>query len=153
MQSLNTVLKTIKDVANLHTQINTYAQGQAYDFSASEALLYPCLWAIPQGLTIASGSDSLVGNSVDYRVQVYMMDIENNDGTNEIDVLNDTALILLDIIAYLDDSLNDNNELSLSGVGNLEPFVDARLDTVSGHSCELVFTAAFLKDNCTGIII
>jgi len=154
MQSLNQVLKQIRTAAGKHTQINTYAEGQAYDFSASDALLYPCLWAVPQGISpgLSGQANRILGTTVDYRIQLFMMDKENADGTNEIDILSDTAQILFDVISYLDNEFNDSNELSLTGIGNLEPFVDARLDMVAGYSCELVFTVFYDHSVCTDIM-
>lgn len=151
MLSLNYVLKQLTDTAALHKQVNTVAVGQAYDFSASEALLYPCAWCVPQSIVPLAGANSLIGNAIEYHIQVFMMDLENNDGTNEVDILSDCALILLDIIAEIESNLNDTNQLNLTSFSTFEPFVDARLDTVSGYSTELVFTAFYAKDTCTDI--
>jgi hypothetical protein len=150
MKSLNQILKQIEEVAESHYQINTYAQGQRYDFSADAALLYPCLWAVPAGVT-----PSLERSVMDYRIIIVMMDIEKADGSNEIDILNDTALILMDVIAKLqelaEEQTTDEPEWNITSVGGFEPFVDAQLDTVSGHTCELVITAFFASDLCVDI--
>lgn len=155
MISLNYLLKQIKDKANLHTQINTFAQGQKYDFSADSAILYPCLWAIPMGVSpgTSSSGNGILGRTVDYRISLFMMDIELSDGSNEIDILSDTAQILFDIVAKLDSDSNDEAEWQLSAIGNFEPFVDAQLDTVSGHSTELTFSVFYAKDTCNNIFI
>lgn len=146
MQSLNQILKYLKDVAEAHRLIRTYAEGQTYDFSASDALLYPCLWAVPVGV-----SPSLSSNQMDYRIQVFMMDIEKADGSNEIEILSDTALILMDVIAKLQTVSLDYDDWDVSSAGMFEPFVDRGVDTVSGHSCELVISAFFAGDLCNDI--
>lgn len=151
MVSLNQILKKIKDLANSHILINTYEQGQKYDWSASQPILYPCLWAIPNGGSVAANPNQVVGNYVDYKVLLYAMDLENSDGSNQIEILSDTAQILLDIIAKLDNDLNDENLWTISSVGGIEPFVDAGTDTISGNSVEITFTTFYAKDNCSNI--
>ena len=49
MLSINALLQVIQTVAEAHSQINKFVAGQRYDFSASEALQYPCLWVVPNG--------------------------------------------------------------------------------------------------------
>ena len=147
MISLNYLLKQIKTVAEAHAQVNTYAQGQRYDFSASEALLYPCVWAIPNGASL-----DLQGRQLGYNITLVIMDIERADGSNQIDILNDTILILTDLVAKIQENNEDASEWVIGSVGNLTPFVDSFLDTVSGHSIDLTINAFFGEDICNGII-
>jgi len=147
MTSLNYLLKKISDIVANHAQINHYAQGNKYDWSASGALTYPCLWAIPNG-----GSPDIKGHKFDYRISLFMMDLELADGSNQIEILSDSILQLFDVIAKIENEANDPNEWELSSVGGFEPFTDSGLDTVSGHSCELVFSVFYAGDICNGII-
>jgi hypothetical protein len=81
-----------------------------------------------------------------------MMDLELADGSNQIEILSDSILQLFDVIAKIENEANDPNEWELSSVGGFEPFTDSGLDTVSGHSCELVFSVFYAGDICNGII-
>lgn len=147
MISLNQLLRQIRAVANAHSQINTYAEGQKYDFSASNAIVYPCLWVVPMGAT-----NDLAGKKIDYRFTLVMMDIEQSGGENQIEILSDTALMLTDIVAQLENTSNATQEWQVGTLGNYEPFVDSFLDTVSGHSCELTLSTYYSSDTCTDIL-
>lgn len=147
MISLNQLLRQIRAVANAHSQINTYAEGQKYDFSASNAIVYPCLWVVPMGAT-----NDLAGKKIDYRFTLVMMDIEQSGGENQIEILSDTALMLTDIVAQLENTSNATQEWQVGTLGNYEPFVDSFLDTVSGHSCELTLSTYYASDTCTDIL-
>lgn len=147
MISLNYLLKQIQTIVNNHAQVNTYAQGQRYDFSASSALLYPCVWAVPSGASM-----DLQGRTLAYSITLVLMDLELADGSNQIEILSDTALILTDIVAKLRDVGEGQNEWNIQSVGTLTPFVDSFNDTVSGHSVDLTINAFFGSDICNGII-
>jgi len=146
MISLNSLLKKIKGIADLHSQINTYAQGNKYDFSANEALTYACLWSIPQGASM-----DLAGRKLDYRITLFMMDIEKADGSNQIEILSDTALILTDVIAQLQSIAQDEDTWQVTSVGTFEPFTDSFSDTVSGHSVDITLGAFYGGDICSDI--
>ena len=145
MLSINALLQVIQTVAEAHSQINKFAAGQRYDFSASEALQYPCLWVVPNG-----GSLDVAGKRMDYRFTFIMMDLDNHDGTNQIEVLSDTALILADVFDKIRNQSEDYN-YEISSSNNFEPFVDAQLDTVSGHISDLTITVFNDGDICNNI--
>jgi len=145
MLSINALLQVIQTVAEAHSQINKFAAGQRYDFSASEALQYPCLWVVPNG-----GSLDVQGKRMDYRFTFIMMDLDNHDGTNQIEVLSDTALILADVFDKIRNQSEDYN-YEISSSNNFEPFVDAQLDTVSGHIADLTITVFNDGDICNNI--
>ena len=145
MLSINALLQVIQTVAQAHSQINKFAAGQRYDFSASEALQYPCLWVVPNG-----GSLDVQGKRMDYRFTFIMMDLDNHDGTNQIEVLSDTALILADVFDKIRNQSEDYN-YEISSSNNFEPFVDAQLDTVSGHIADLTITVFNDGDICNNI--
>lgn len=146
MTSLNQLLKVIQDISESHSQVNTYAQGQRYDISASAATLYPLVWAVPTG-----GNPNFTGNTMDYTVTLIVLDKDNADGSNEIEILSDTMLILLDIVAKISATDEDADEWQITSVGRFEPIVDGGLDTVTGHSCEVVLSAFFGQDICSAI--
>lgn len=147
MISLNSLLKKIKTIAEAHSQVNTYAQGNKYDFGQDEALVYPCLWAIPQG-----GSMDLTGRKFDYTITIFCMDIELKDGSNQIEILSDTILILTDLVAKLQSDAQDGDEWQVTSIGNYNPFTDADSDTISGHSVDLTLSAFYSGDICSEII-
>ena len=51
---------------------------------------------------------------MDYRFTFIMMDLDNHDGTNQIEVLSDTALILADIIAVLQNEAEEQQQWQLT---------------------------------------
>lgn len=146
MTSLNYLLKQLKAISEAHTQVNSYAQGQRYDFGAAGAMSYPCVWAVPRGAT-----PDIQNGKISYQVEVIIMDLEQSGGENQIEILSDTALILTDIIAQLQATAVDFDEWDLPSVSSFEPFVDGQLDTVSGHTCTITFDTFFASDTCSGI--
>jgi len=146
MLSINALLQVIQTVAEAHSQINKFAAGQRYDFSASEALQYPCLWVVPNG-----GSLDVAGKRMDYRFTFIMMDLDNHDGTNQIEVLSDTALILADIIAVLQNEAEAQQQWQLTTGSGFEPFADAQLDTVSGYIADVTISVMYDGDVCNDI--
>lgn len=149
MTSLNQILKKLREVCEAHAQVNTYAEGQKYDMSASNAPTYPLIWVVPNG-----GTPDLPGNLFNYRLTVFCLDKDLPGGTNQIELLSDTSLILLDIIAKLDHTENDDDfdDWNISSVSDFQPVVDGENDTVSGNLCDITITAFFRKDICNGII-
>jgi len=147
MVSLNKLLKTIREVAEGHAQIVSYAEGQRYDISAAEATDYSCLWAVPQGAQV-----DLAGKSITYKIALVMMDLEKADGSNQIDILSDTALILTDVLAKLRDEGENADEWSLRSATDFEPFVDVFSDQVSGHTTDVYFKTFFAGDICSEIV-
>lgn len=147
MTSLNQLLKKLSEIALAHAQIKSYHQGQIYDASADGAIEYPCLWAVPNG-----GTPDIKGNLFLYKISLFMMDKDNSDGSNQIDILSDTTLILLDVLSKLEHESDSPNEWGIESVTEFTPFVDSQLDTVTGHSTELTIGAFFGSDICNGII-
>lgn len=147
MTSLNQLIKRIKAIADAHTQINTFAVGQNYDYSANSALLYPCLWVIPDG-----ASPDIPNRTIDYRFKLVMMDIEQSGGLNQVDILNDSALILTDVLAQLQQDSEVYPDWRLASAGAYDPFVDSHLDTVSGHTCDIVLQTFYAGDTCSEIL-
>lgn len=147
MTSLNQLLKKLSEIAAGHAQIKSFQKGQVYDESANSAIEYPCLWAVPNG-----GTPDIKGNLFLYKISLFMMDKDNSDGSNQIDILSDTTLILLDVLAKLEHEADDTAEWGIDSASEFTPFVDGQLDTVSGHSTELTIAAFFGSDICNGIV-
>ena len=80
------------------------------------------------------------------------MDIELKDGSNQIEILSDTILILTDLVAKLQSDAQDGDEWQVTSIGTYNPFTDADSDTISGHSVDLTLSAFYSGDICSEII-
>ena len=144
MTSLNALLKQIQSIAESHSQISSYKQGQRADFGADAALTYPVLWVVPNGA-------SMSGNNFDHSLIFILMDLEQTGGENQIEILSDSQQILVDVLAKLRATFEPIATEEIISTGTLSPFVDAQLDTVSGHSIEVTIRTFNANDICTYI--
>ena len=89
---------------------------------------------------------------MDYRTTFIMMDLDNHDGTNQIELLSDTALILADIIAVLQNEAEAQQQWQPTTGSGFEPFADAQLDTVSGYIVDVTISVIYDGDVCNDIL-
>ena len=144
MTSLNALIKQIQAIAESHSQISNFAVGQRYDFGAAAALTYPVLWVVPNGA-------SMSGNNFDYSLVFILMDLEQTGGENQVEILSDSLLILVDVLAKLRELFEPIANEEIINTGTFTPFVDAQLDTVSGHSIEVTIRTFNANDVCNNI--
>lgn len=93
-QSLNQLVQSFTLIGNAHQQIKTFGFGQIYHIATSGTINYPVMWAELDHVEDES-------HTTNYFVNFYVMDVVQNDRSNETNVLSDCILIATDIIAEL----------------------------------------------------
>lgn len=120
--------------------VNKVAVGADYDFAVDEVKYYPIVWIIPNGFNFSTDN-----RTVDYQFAMMVMDRKWEDDSNTIDVLSDSAGIILDIVTLLR-RFDSNFEMIVNGTA--EPFFDSSTDVVAGHAIDFTIRTPYLESYC-----
>jgi len=120
--------------------VNKVAVGADYDFAVDEVKYYPIVWIIPNGFNFSTDN-----RTVDYQFAMMVMDRKWEDDSNTIDVLSDSAGIILDIVTLLR-RYESNFEMIVNGTA--EPFFDSSTDVVAGHAIDFTIRTPYLESYC-----
>jgi len=88
------IADVFKHIADVHLQIHSYGFGVLSDIASSGTIDYPLLYVEPDGSIVRKGE-------VGFKFNILLMDIVQKGKSNEIDVLNDTHQIMIDILTEL----------------------------------------------------
>ena len=138
--TLNQIIQTIQTKAESHKMVGKFAVGADFDFAVDEVKYYPIVWLVPNGFTFNTDT-----RLVSYQFALMVMDRTFESSSNTIEVLSDTAGIIIDIVTLLKRTDADF-EISVSGTA--EPFYDSRLDVISGHVIDFAIDTAYLESYC-----
>ena len=138
--TLNQIIQIIQSQAQSHKMVNKVAVGADYDFAVDEVKYYPIVWIIPNGFNFSTDN-----RTVDYQFAMMVMDRKWEDDSNTIDVLSDSAGIILDIVTLLRRYVA-NFEMIVNGTA--EPFFDSSTDVVAGHAIDFTIRTAYLESYC-----
>lgn len=138
-QTLNQVVKTIKDIAEAHGQIRTVYFGNLVDFlSKGSDNTYPAMFYDLTGSSIS-------GTTLTMNFSLYFMDRMLAEQSNETEVLSDQLSIAQDIIAQL--KYNDFDFVIQDNV-NLTYFTEDTPDLLAGVRAEVSLDLPFTANRC-----
>jgi len=138
--TLNQIIRIIQSQAQAHKMVNKVAVGADYDFAVDEVKYYPIVWIIPNGFNFSTAN-----RTVDYQFAMMVMDRKWEDDSNTIDVLSDSAGIILDIVTLLRRYVA-NFEMIVNGTAT--PFFDSSTDVVAGHAIDFTIRTPYLESYC-----
>ena len=138
--TLNQIIRIIQSQAQAHKMVNKVAVGADYDFAVDEVKYYPIVWIIPNGFNFSTDN-----RTVDYQFAMMVMDRKWEDDSNTIDVLSDSAGIILDIVTLLRRYVA-NFEMIVNGTAT--PFFDSSTDVVAGHAIDFTIRTPYLESYC-----
>lgn len=140
--TLNQLIQKLNDFANAHQQVHSFGFGDLWEIEASGAKNAVNMWAnVVNGAVDINGKQS----SIDFRVCI--MDLVKKDESNENEVLSDTYLIGLDLVAYLNNNSNWDS-YTISNNITLTPFTERFDNDWSGWIIDFTLTNRFLSDYC-----
>ena len=140
--TLNQIIKHIQTQAEAHKMVGKFAVGAEFDFAVEEVKYYPLVWLVPNGFTFNTEQ-----RLVSYNFAMLVMDRQFESGSNTIEVLSDTAGIILDIVTLIKRNVTDTDfEIVVSATA--EPFYDAKSDVVAGHGIDFVVNTPYLESYC-----
>jgi hypothetical protein len=141
MKSYIQVYDRIKAIANGHSQINSFGEGDTWEIATSGTTNYPMFWAVTQGSEIKRGE-------IGYKFQFIIMDLVQTGEGNERDVLSDTHQIMADVLAELKMGAYADIDLKFSDTFSLASFTEKFDDMVSGWTCDLTIWTPFNWNSC-----
>ena len=138
--TLNQIIEKIKTQAESHKMVGKFAVGADFDFAVDEVKYYPIVWLVPNGFTFNTDT-----RLVSYQFALMVMDRTFESSSNTIEVLSDTAGIIIDIVTLLK---RTDADFEIQVSGNAEPFYDSRTDVVAGHVIDFTIDTAYLESYC-----
>ena len=122
--------------------VGKFAVGAEFDFAVEEVKYYPLVWLVPNGFTFNTEA-----RLVSYNFAMLVMDRQFESGSNTIEVLSDTAGIILDIVTLIKRNVTETDfEIVVNGTA--EAFFDSKSDVVSGHAIDFVVNTPYLESYC-----
>lgn len=140
MLTLNQIIKQLENVASSHANINSFTYDEPYNFGASGDIRYPAMLVEQQPFEYS-------GSALTYVFNVYIMDLIKKDESDKKEVLSDTLLTCLDVVALLDRT----SELSFMIDKNItfNDFVEPKFDGEPvGYYFQLKVKTSYPLDRC-----
>jgi hypothetical protein len=94
--TLNQIIQKIKTQAESHKMVGRFAVGAEFDFAVEEVKYYPLVWLVPNGFNFNTEA-----RLISYQFAMLVMDRQFESSSNTIEVLSDTAGIIIDIVTLL----------------------------------------------------
>ena len=132
------ILKEIRVFFNRHQLVNSFVDGQMYDFQAKENI-YSAVVLVPTASTIQS-------TQLNLSFDLYFVDRITEDGSNTRDVYNDELTVAQDFISYFSNRPNKWN-LSPENI-SIEPFEQKFDDILAGWRLSVSVLLPFFKNVC-----
>lgn len=142
--TLNQIIARIKTQAESHKMVGRFSVGAEYNLSVEEVNNYPLVWLVPDGFDLATKG----GRNVNYRFALLVFDRVFESESNTIEVLSDTAQIIIDIMSLIDYNYNSDGDFDLIVSSTAEPFYDAKTDIVAGYGIQFQVSTPYLGDSC-----
>ena len=140
--TLNQRINKIKTQAESHRMVQKFAVGAEFDFAVDEVKYYPLVWLVPTGFNFSTDQ-----RLVTYNFTMLVMDRAFESSSNTIEVLSDTAGIIIDIVTLIKRNVTDS-DFEIQVNGQAEPFFDNRTDIVSGYGLDFSINTPYLESYC-----
>ena len=140
--TLNQIIQQIKTQAESHRMVQKFAVGAEFDFAVDEVKYYPLVWLVPTGFNFSTEQ-----RLVTYNFAMLVMDRAFESSSNTIEVLSDTAGIIIDIVTLIKRNVTET-DFDISVNGQADPFFDSRTDVVAGHGINFTINTPYLESYC-----
>jgi hypothetical protein len=140
--TLNQIIAKIQAQAESHKMVGKFACGAEYNLAVDEVKFYPLVWLVPDGFDFSTQE-----SFVTYRFAMLVFDRVFESESNTIEVLSDTAQIMIDLIAMIELAIFTDN-LNLVVSSTAEPFYDAKTDIVAGYGLQFTIQSPYTSDTC-----
>ena len=126
-----------------HKMVGHFGVGQQSNLTVENVEYYPLVWLYPDGFNLQSA-----GKLMTYNFALIVMDRVFESESNTIEVLSDTAQIMADIFALIDNNNQSDGDFELSINGNASPFYDAKTDILAGYAINFQVLTPYLANSC-----
>lgn len=141
--TLNQIVQRIQTASESHKMVHKFGVGQQSNLTVENVEYYPLVWLYPDGFNLSTST-----NLMTYNFALLVMDRVFESESNTIEVLSDTAQIIADIFALIDDNTIADSEFELVINGNASPFYDAKSDILSGYAINFQVNTPYLYNTC-----
>jgi len=142
--TLNQIIAKIRTQVESHKMVGKFSVGAEYNLAVDEVKFYPLVWLVPDGFDLATRD----GQYVNYRFALLVFDRVFESESNTIEVLSDTAQIIIDIMSLIDYHYNNLEDFQLIVSSTAEPFYDAKTDIVAGYGIQFQISTPYLANSC-----
>lgn len=139
--TLNQIIQKIQTAAESHKMVGKFGVGQQSNLTVENIEYYPLVWLYPDGFTLS-------GNLLSYKFALIVMDRVFESESNTIEVLSDTAQIMGDIFALIDNNTLQDEDFQLVVSSDASPFYDAKTDILSGYAINFKVDTPYLFNTC-----
>jgi len=149
-KTYNNVIDTIVCLSDAHKEIQTTTTGDIWDVDLEKNTKFPLCHINPVDVEISMSKKT-------FNFQVFVMDIVDEKGDNEQEVLSDTLQILTDLIALLkhgentytyDAAHGEEPRYYIDNDFRCEPFNERFDNSVSGWVIDLGIIVESVLDSC-----
>lgn len=161
MYTLNQFVEYLNSLAGAHEQIMSFGEGDPWEIGVNDKIYhkpssgtwvsdgiaapqYPLMWVVPQPFSTKMGNGTTEALT---KYTLLFLDIENEDKSNELEVLSDQREIAFDILAQLKNPGNDDNFI-WDSPANFTPVTEKFADLVAGWKVDITIRESFLEDRC-----
>ena len=141
--TLNQIIKKIQTAAESHKMVGKFGVGQQSNLTVENVEFYPLVWLYPDGFNLQSA-----GKLMTYNFALIVMDRVFESESNTIEVLSDTAQIMADIFALVENNNQSDGDFELSINGNASPFYDSKTDILAGYAINFQVLTPYLSNSC-----
>jgi 6-phosphogluconate dehydrogenase (decarboxylating) len=141
--TLNQIIAKIQTAAESHKMVGKFGVGQQSNMTVGNIEYYPLVWLYPDGFNLNTTSSLMT-----YNFALLVMDRVFESESNVIEVLSDTAQIIADIFALIDNNTIEDEDFELVVTSNATPFYDAKTDILSGYAINFQVNTPYLFNTC-----
>lgn len=141
--TLNQIIKKIQTAAESHKMVHKFGVGQQSNLTVENIEFYPLVWLYPDGFNL-----STTNNLLTYNFALLVMDRVFESESNTMEVLSDTAQIIADIFALIDNNTIADEDFELVISSNASPFYDSKSDILSGYAINFQVNTPYLYNTC-----
>ena len=140
MSTYNHILSVFQSIAQGHHQVAHFGADEMLELIHKEGNIYPLVW-------VDGDQASLDKKSISLGFNLIVCDRVDDAQTNLQEVMSDSLLIGLDIIAQLSSPVY-REIFTVEATAQAEPFKERFADNVAGWLFRLTLKAPYLKDQC-----
>jgi hypothetical protein len=154
--SINRLIRSLKNIAEKHRQINSFGIGSLYDVTFRKLLYggmpdkstttsqptYPLMW-------FNVVDSSIQGRASYISFQVILADLVTDGEKNDFEIYSDLQLVAQDVVALLYKDTVKDKEFSLDESVTMTPFADRFEDSLNGWVLNMRIKIAYGYENCS----
>lgn len=146
MKTLKNVVESLNSIVQSNVLYNTFGEGQVFEIDGEVDIEYPMIW-----VDCETNTHNILNSSVVFNIDIWFIDLVNDDEKNEINIKSDTMESAIDLVKFLKDNFNDLGFYVVDGQYVAQSFTEKWNDKVSGTKLTLPITIKGSGSSCKNI--